>query len=79
MRSGWKKTLKLGVAMAIAAGAMAVSTTPAAADPSDPICFVDPDYYCQYYAGYTWGSGPYRACLHNVEMVRISGYCDEPL
>ena len=78
MRTGWK-TLKIAAAtMAAVAGSMAMGATPAAADPFDPICFVDPDFYCQYYEGHTWGSGPYRACLHNVEMVRISGYCDEP-
>lgn len=77
MRYGWKKTLKLAAAMAVAAGSMTIGAMPAAADPFDPICIMTPEDYCQYYEGHTWGSGPYRACLHNVEVVRSSGYCDE--
>lgn len=77
MHHRWMKTLKIAAAAAMAAGGMAVSASPAAADPSDPVCIMPPEDYCSLYVGYVFGSPAYRACVREAAMLVASGYCDE--
>lgn len=68
--------VRLTAALALAGAASFLPVSGAAADPSDPVCIVPPEEYCQNFVGYTPGTIAYRNCVHSAYQLQMGEYCN---
>lgn len=76
MKAFRKLHVRLTSAAALAAAFTIVPVGGALADPSDAVCIMPPEDYCQYIEGHIFGTSSYRECARRAAALQIGEYCN---
>lgn len=70
--------VRLTSAAALVAALTVLPVGGAMADPSDPICIMPPEDYCQYIEGHFVGTRAFQDCMRRAQQAQMNGECDWP-